>query len=212
MEEQKEVLTLGKKEHQLYFEKGISYSHYLENMIGEVKSGVETDKSHYIPLNIQRSQRIAKTVQLSDAITNEIKSLHHKINWLLITEHWCGDSAQTLPVMNAVAEASNGLIDLRIVYRDENPDLMNAYLTNGGKAIPKLIQLDTKYNVTGTWGPRPNEAQRLVKELKSNPDTAATYADKLHKWYADDKTASTQRDLTKLLRIAVAFCPDCMAG
>jgi hypothetical protein len=212
MEKQTEVTTLGRQEHQHYFEKGISYSRYLSNMISEVESGVESEKSHYIPLNLQRSQRIAKTVQLTDTIKAEIKSLHHKISWLVISEHWCGDSAQSLPVMNAIAEASNGLIDLRIVYRDENPELIDAHLTNGGRAIPKLIQMDRNYSMTGTWGPRPNEAQRLVKELKSNPETAASYNEKLHKWYADDKTAAIQRDIAKLLKMAVAFCPDCMAG
>lgn len=206
------VSTLTKKDYESYFKKGISYQHYLEQMIREIESGAEDEHSHYIPLNLHRSRRVTKTVKLTDGILAEIAGLHHPIHWLLITEHWCGDSAQSLPVINAVAEASGGLIDLRIVYRDQNTELIDAHLTNGGRAIPKLIQMDRSFGVTGIWGPRPNEAQKLVKELKSNPETAATYADKLHKWYADDHTLSIQKDLGKLLKIAVAFCPDCMVG
>jgi len=206
------VSTLTKKDYESYFNKGISYQRYLEHMISDIESGIADEHSHYIPLNLHRSLRVAKTVKLTDAIKSSIAGLHHHINWLLITEHWCGDSAQSLPVINAVAEASGGLIDLRIVYRDQNPDLINAHLTNGGKSIPKLIQMDRNFGITGIWGPRPNEAQKLVMELKSNPETAGTYAETLHKWYADDHTLSIQKDLGKLLKIAVAFCPDCMVG
>ena len=164
----------------------------------------------YIQLNQSRMHRVEKTYTISEEIINQLKTIKHKTYWLVLTEHWCGDASQNLPVFNALAEASNGNIELKLVYRDEHPELMDAYLTNGTKSIPKLIQLDQHFNVTGIWGPRPSLAQKLVKELKSNPETAATYGNQLHLWYAKDKQQSLETEIGKLLFKANLFCPDCL--
>jgi hypothetical protein len=100
---------------------------------------------------------------------------------------------------------------MKIVYRDQHLKLIDAHLTNGGRAIPKLIQLDSHFNITGLWGPRPNEAQKLVKALKSNPDTAAKYNEHLHKWYAENKQQAIQAELELLVKKADQFCPDCFS-
>ncbi len=199
MEIKTSITRLTSENYKQYFEKGISYQAYLQNMENEVASKIETNYSQYVPMNLQRSKRIAKTLQLQELRKTVIKSLTKKVNWLLISEHWCGDASQILPVINAVAEFSNGMIDLRVVYRDENPELIEAHLTNGTKSIPKLIQLDENFVITAIGEPRPEEAQKLVKQLKSNPETANNYSEILHKWYADDKTISTQKDLIELL-------------
>lgn len=201
---------MNSKEYALHFEHAMPYQIYFDGLIAEASGTSQNHNSQYLPINLQRSKRIAKTIKLSDEIIEALNNLHHKINWLVISENWCGDSAQVLPVINAIAEASKGKINLRIVYRDQNPDLMNAHLTNGSRSIPILIQLDANFAFINEWGPRPKEAQQLVKALKSNPETAPTYSEKLHKWYADDKTVSIQKELLKLLNIAIAFCPDCM--
>jgi len=206
------ISTLKREAYEQYFKSAIPYSDYLKRMELEAKGDLQAFHAEFIPLNFQRSKRIGKTVILQDGILDLLSTLNHKINWLVITELWCGDSSQILPVINAIAEASKGKIDLRIVYRDENDDLMSAHLSNGNRAIPKLIQLDTKFHVTGVWGPSPNEARELVLKLKADPLTAPTYSEKLHKWYADDKTMSTQRDLLKLLKIGSAFCLDCISN
>ena len=149
----------------------------------------------YINLNQRRMHRVEKTFVAGEAITEQVKNLQHKIYWLILTEHWCGDASQTLPVFNKLAELSEGKIEMKLVYRDQNDELMNAYLTNGTRSIPKLIQLDEHCNITGIWGPRPTVAQSLVKELKSNPATAATYANELHLWYAKDKQQSLEAEI-----------------
>lgn len=190
---------LTKQEYQTYFEKAIPYDVYLRNFESEV-AGSDSPYAQYIPQNFQRSSRIAKTLKLSDDIKNALQSLDHPLNWLVISEHWCGDASQILPLINAIAEASEGKITLRVIYRDVNPELMNAHLTNGSKSIPKLIQLDEHFNLLASWGPRPAEAQALVLRLKSDPETAKNYSEAVHTWYAHDKTASTQLELLKLLR------------
>lgn len=199
MEGKTSITRLTSEDYKTYFEKGISYQAYLQNMENEVASKIETEYSQYIPMNLQRSKRIAKTLQLQEPTKTVIKSLTKKVNWLLISEHWCGDASQILPVINAFADFSNKMIDLRVVYRDENPELIEAHLTNGTKSVPKLIQLDENFVITAIGESRPEEAQKLVKQVKANPETANNYSEILHKWYADDKTISTQKDLIALL-------------
>jgi thiol-disulfide isomerase/thioredoxin len=179
-----------------YFEKGISYEKYLENIESELQSKIETAYSKYIPMNAQRMKRLEKTFILN----KELVSVHTNIKWLVISENWCGDASQILPVINRVAESSDNKIELKIVYRDENAELIAQHLTNGSKSIPKLIQLTKDYKLISDWGPRPKTAQELVVQLKSNPETALTYSEELHKWYAKDKQTEILDELLKLVK------------
>jgi len=201
---------IAKQDYNNYILQGIGYGQYKIQMAQDFQSNKDEKVKAYIQLNQSRMHRVEKTYTISEEITNQLKTIKHKTYWLVLTEHWCGDASQNLPVFNALAEASNGNIELRLVYRDEHPKLMDAYLTNGTKSIPKLIQLDKHFNVTGIWGPRPSVAQKLVKELKSNPETAATYGNQLHLWYAKDKQQSLETEISKLLFKASLFCPDCL--
>jgi hypothetical protein len=200
-----------KKEYHDYLLQGIDYPQYKIQMAEDFQSNKDEKIKAYIKLNQSRMHRVEKTYKISEEIINQLKSLHHKTFWLVLTEHWCGDASQNLPVLNAIAEASNGNIEMKLVYRDQHPELMNAYLTNGTRSIPKLIQLDKHFNVTGIWGPRPSVAQKLVKDVKSNPDSAPNYANELHLWYAKDKQKSLEMEIGKLLFKANLFCPDCLS-
>lgn len=200
-----------KQDYNYYIQRGIDYSQYKIEMAQDFQSNKDEKVKAYIKLNQSRMHRVEKTYTISEEITKQLKSLKHKTYWLVLTEHWCGDASQNLPVFNAIAEASMGNIELKLVYRDQYPDLMDAYLTNGTKSIPKLIQLDKYLNVTGIWGPRPSIAQKLVKELKSDPATALNYGDQLHLWYAKDKQQTLETEISKLLFKASLFCPDCLS-
>jgi len=178
-----------------YFEKGISYQKYLEDLALELKRNSDHPNAKYIPLNSQRTKRLDKTFKLSENFVFPEKP----IKWLVLSEHWCGDSSQIMPVLNKIAEGSNGKIELRILYRDENPELMAKHLTNGSLSIPKLIQLDEHFNLLLDWGPRPKLAQELVIKLKSDPVTALTYSEELHKWYAQDKQKEILKELSLLI-------------
>ena len=209
MDNREITTTISKGEYEKYFAEAVSFEDYLAAMKNAVDHEEGGLYAHYIPLNLQRTVRIAKTFHLNAEIAELLPQLHHTLNWLVISEHWCGDASQLLPIINAIALASNGKIVLKIAYRDQNPDLISAHLSNGTKSIPKLIQLDSKFAVTAVWGPRPKEAQQLVERLKADPITAMSYADKLHKWYADDKGSAIQKELLKVIKIGIAFCPDC---
>jgi hypothetical protein len=185
-----------------------SYSNYLE-LLNELfiqgKTTGETQNEamlNYAKMNLQRMNRLNKTAKLSEEILSSINSVERDQTWLLITEGWCGDAAQNLPVINKIAEASSK-IELKIILRDENLDVMDQFLTNGGRSIPKLIILDTKtLDVLGTWGPRPDIAQKMVLDFKKNPDgDYQEFQKQLQLWYAKDKTSSQQIEFTKLIQL-----------
>lgn len=205
---QNEIL---KYDYRSYLLQAIDYSEYKMRMADNFNTTRDEKVKGYIQLNQRRMHRVEKTYTISQEVTNQLKSLKHKIYWLILTEHWCGDASQSLPVFNAIAEASNGIIEMKLLYRDQHSDLMDKYLTNGTKSIPKLIQLDKHFNVTGIWGPRPGIAQKLVKELRSNSESVSTYGNQLHLWYAKDKQKSLESEIVKLLFRANLFCPDCLS-
>lgn len=207
----KENTAVKKQDYKKYLQEGISYQQYKQQMAADLALNPDLKIKEYINLNQRRMRRVEKMYNLSAELIEQVKNLKQKIHWLILTEHWCGDASQTLPALNAITELSNGKIEMKLVYRDQNDELMNAYLTNGTRSIPKLIQLDEHFNVTGIWGPRPFIAQKLVKALKANPATAATYANELHLWYAKDKQQSLEKEIAQLLFRANLFCPDCLS-
>ncbi|MCC5932739.1 MAG: thioredoxin family protein [Balneolales bacterium] len=184
----------------------MSYDTYREMTDALLAAGKTTGSNHsemminYTKMNVTRMKRIDKHIALNTELAGFAAALERPQRWVVLTEPWCGDAAQILPVFNKVAEASNGYIELVLLLRDHHEELMNRYLTNGGKSIPKLIVSDRE---TGeelfNWGPRPAAAQKLFLELKTAQAPFTELAEKLHKWYADDKTASTQAELLRFL-------------
>lgn len=188
-------------------EKSISYSEYrdlVEQLVqDESTTGNEKTETliNYTMLNDRRMRRWDKTVKLTDEAIATIKSFDKDTTWLVITESWCGDAAHVMPVINKVAEL-NDKIDYRIVMRDENNALMDSFLTNGGRAIPKLIMIDKASNeVVNTFGPRPSVATEMVNEYKSlHGKLTPEFKEDLQRWYNKDKGQSTVSDLVNLLK------------
>jgi thiol-disulfide isomerase/thioredoxin len=187
-------------------EKSMSYEDYRSLVIKlvEEKSTTGNDKSeamvNYTMLNDRRMKRWDKTVKVSEANAEKISSYDKKVTWLVITESWCGDAAHIMPVINKVAEL-NGNIDYKIVLRDDNDDLMNEFLTNGGKAVPKLIMINNETNeVISTFGPRPTVATEMVKAYKAeHGKITPEFKEDLQRWYNKDKGQSLIEDLVSLL-------------
>ena len=181
-----------------YFEKAIDYSTYLKNFQAEIQISEESPFAQYLPQNWQRQSRLDRKLKLNQELVDVLDNIAEPIKWLLITEHWCGDASQINPVIAKVAEVSKGKIDLRIVYRDQNEELIDAHLTDGrSRSIPILIQLDEQYRLLKTYGPRPAEAQKLLKALLAE---GLDYNIPIHSWYAKDKQQSIQSDLVALLK------------
>ena len=156
----------------------------------------------YIPINQKRVKRIRKALAkkgLREELAAVATSLPRGARMLVLNEFWCGDGAQILPVHEAIVLVSGGALDVRVLMRDDNLEVMDLFLTNGGRSIPKTVLLDEVGQVLGTWGPRPQEAMDLVKRIKSDPAIAHTYSQEVHKWYTQDATQATQAELAVLL-------------
>ncbi|WP_191858672.1 thioredoxin family protein [Hanstruepera ponticola] len=186
--------------------KSITYQDYrkMVKTLVENNSTTGNDKSeamvNYTMLNDRRMKRWDKTVKVSDEVKNRLSNFSGDVTWLVITESWCGDAAHVIPVINKIAELHDG-IDLKLVLRDENDALMNQFLTNGGKAIPKLIMID---NATGqvidTFGPRPSEATKMVNDYKATfGKLTPEFKEDLQRWYNQDKGQTAIEDLLQLL-------------
>jgi len=186
--------------------KAIPYTTYRTLIKGLVVEGKSTgnvqsnELSNYSKLNDKRMDRLDKTLKISNEITENIHNLTDSFILLVISEGWCGDAAQILPVINKIAE-TNSKIELKIVLRDENDELMNAYLTNGGKSIPKVILLNNKNEAIDSWGPRPSIATKMVIDYKKQHGSLdAEFKKDLQIWYNKDKGTNTQQDIIDLLK------------
>jgi hypothetical protein len=183
-----------------------AYSQYRQHITQLLEQGLSTGATqsealtHYSTLNEVRMNRLDKTLALPDEMAARLTALKKGHTLLVISEGWCGDAAQILPVINLLAE-TNPQLDLRIVLRDDNPELMDEYLTNGGRSIPKLILVEKdSFTPRASWGPRPHGAVQLIAEYKEKfggiTDEVKTA---LQKWYLQDKGHSTMQEIILLL-------------
>ncbi|MBC8152913.1 MAG: thioredoxin family protein [Bacteroidetes bacterium] len=151
-------------------------------------------------LNLHRISRLERTTTLNPALVEAAQAVPEPWTWLVLVESWCGDVAQCLPVIKQVAD-QNPLIDLKLLLRDKNPALMDAYRTNGGRSIPKLICLTTGALVElGTWGPRPATLQTLMDGWKAEQISFDDLLERVHGWYAKDRTQTVQAELLTLIQ------------
>jgi Thioredoxin len=159
------------------------------------------DKSFYDyrKLNYQRSTRLEKTFIPTDDTIQVFSHIHQTQKWVVITESWCGDSAQNLPIIAKLAELNNK-IDFKIVLRDSNPAFMDLYLTNGSRAIPKLIVFDENDNEIFQWGPRPIEAQNLFNKLKNEKIAKPEINKELHLWYGRNRGKEVEKEISDLVK------------
>jgi hypothetical protein len=186
----------------------ISYQQYhdiVESLVTEGKtSGINQsqDLSHYTEMNLQRMNRILKTIKIEDELGTLIAGINKPIKFLVLAEAWCGDVAQNIPIIQKMIEL-NPQWEMKIVWRDENMDLMNLYHTNGGNAIPKVVVVDAESaKELAVWGPRPEPAQKMVMDFK-NDNRGLNYAEfvvEVQLWYAKDKGRTLQAEWTALLK------------
>jgi hypothetical protein len=182
-----------------------SYADYrkqIAHLISEGKStGHEQSKDllHYSELNETRMNRLEKTIVVLPEIINKLQNLDKKYIWLVLSEGWCGDAAQIVPVIHKMAEVTDK-IELKIALRDDNDVVMQHFLTNGGKAIPKLIVLDAEsLEVVADWGPRPYDAKQLIIDYKATHGVVDETAKiELQKWYLHDKGVSIQQEIVEM--------------
>lgn len=182
-----------------------SYRQLIDDLLAQNKNtGTNHSEAYleYSRLNVHRMGRLDRTVEINEDLAQAVQQIQSDIVWLVITEGWCGDAAQNLPVIQKIA-ALSPKISLKLILRDENLEVMDQYLTNGGRSIPKLIALNADTLETmGTWGPRPVAVQQMMLENKANPNgiSSQDLSIEIQKWYAKDRTQTVQAELLDLMK------------
>lgn len=198
----KNVIDISKIKNRYSYEE---YMNLSEELVEQKRTtGLSQSESlvEYTKLNYFRMTRVDKTMVVKHDVKELIESIDEKKYWILITEAWCGDAAQIVPIIGRLAELNKN-IELMVILRDENTELMDKYLTNGARSIPMLISLSKNFEEEWHWGPRPRPAQAMVIE---NKETQALSSDEMKKqvqlWYAEDKTNTTQLEILKKINQA----------
>ncbi len=184
--------------------KSCTYQEYIKwvnQLVAEERTGgPEQTKQRidFTKLNASRMRRLDKTLTIPERALQTFKGLAEKQTWLVFLESWCADGAQTIPILNKIAQEVPG-IDLKILLRDEHAELMDHFLTNGTRSIPKLVILDGEYNVVNTWGPRSKKATKLVMAHKAQHGKINdTFKEELQRWYNKDLGAAIIEDLAEM--------------
>ena len=191
----------------------ISYQDYRElvKQLADEHSNTGIEKTevlaNYTKLNDRRMRRWDKTIKVSKETQQKISEFNQKMTWLIITESWCGDAAHVIPALNKMAEL-NPNIDVKLVLRDENLELMDMFLTKGGRAIPKVIMIDDETGtVLSTYGPRPSEATSYVNRFKAkNGSLTPEFKEDLQHWYNGDKGQNIINDVIEILSQLEPIC------
>lgn len=173
-------------------DKSMSYSAYKsmvkQLILGNTNAGEwSLERMNFTKLNFSRMKRMDAKVEIPENKAVVFQQIEQKQYWIVLLESWCGDGAQTIPVLNKLAELSPK-IELRILLRDENPGIMDLFLTNGSRSIPKLILTDENLNVLCTWGPRSKVAAKIMEDYKKEHGRIDDQIKKeLQIWYNRDK-------------------------
>lgn len=188
-----------------YVGKSMTYGEYvalIERLLAEGKTtgpNQSDELFEYAKLNRQRMKRLEKTVEIGESLAGRLRNNGKRMIWLIITEGWCGDAAQNIPAIEKIA-AGSPLIETRYVLRDENPELMDAFLTNNARSIPKLIALDAEsLAVLGTWGPRPRAAMEYFSALREAGKPKEEINELLQRWYNSDRGRAIQDEFDGLV-------------
>ena len=196
---------------------GMTYAAYIENVNALIAQGKastndasnDEEHLHFTQLNQSRMKRLDKTIHLSSETIAALAQWNLSVYFLVISEGWCGDAAQILPVINKMTEVNTHL-KMRIIYRDEHLNIIDRYLTNGGRAVPIILIVKQEGGIVlGQYGPRPDELSKImaarkilerqlpVHEQKAFFEESKTLA---QKWYNENKTIDIQKELVAVLK------------
>ena len=180
-----------------------TYLEYRDMIDSLLTIGKTTGTNHskemvgYTNMNVARMKRLDKKAEINENLSNVIASLPPQ-KWLVISEAWCGDAAQNLPWIVKMSEL-NSQIELSLLLRDENQDIIDEFLTDGSRSIPKLIALNKSNDVLFDWGPRPSHPQKMQSDLKGEGLTYSEILKTVHTWYAKDKGQELQKEFLEIL-------------
>lgn len=167
--------------YQQAFQEGVTFEVFLD--------GVESHRELW--------HAIAERVRAPDGTGEALGTLTTPRRLLVLADDWCGDAVNIVPMVSAVADASDQ-VELRIVARDMFPEIMDRHLTNGSRSIPVVIALDEAHECLGWWGPRPAPLQSWFDQEGRAMPSDARYRE-LRAWYARDRGLTIAREIGSLL-------------
>ena len=163
------------------FEKGRTFTAFLDAV--EANSGLWHTLPNRVTLHGESVMRIA--------------AVPGRWRLLVLADDWCGDAVNILPVIAGLADAAPNLT-LRILGREEVPEVMDRHLTHGTRSIPVAILLDEKGGERGWWGPRPRVLQEWFEVVARTLEVPHRYP-ALRRWYARDRGESTCKEIADLI-------------
>jgi hypothetical protein len=179
-----------------------SYKDLIERLLKEGRStgpNQSQELLQYSELNVHRMNRVEKTTVLIEDLSAKIDLIERPQIWLILAEGWCGDAAQTIPIFHLI-EKQFPKIKIKLLLRDENVEVMDHFLTDGSRSIPKVLMLDaSSLNLLAQWGPRPSEAIALINNLKAAKVDMMEIKEKLHAWYAKNKGVAVQSEIIDII-------------
>lgn len=188
---------------QQFVDTGVTYAAYrdsIRDMLAVPATDAAAQKMRpYIEYNSDTMDRYDASCLLSTDLLSALKKAP-PTQWIVITEGWCGDASFSLPVFAAIEKAAAGKVQLCIFLRDTNPELIDAYLTDGGRGIPKVVVLNDQLQELGNWGPRPQPLHELAKEWRTEGADLKTLILNVRSWYNADNTTTVQQELLALIR------------
>lgn len=185
-----------------------TYRELIDQLLAENKTTGHNHSEAYLDytrMNVQRMNRWDKTAKVSETMREVVEAITEDQIWLVITEAWCGDAAQNIPYIIKLAEL-NSHIQVRFILRDEHPEVMDDYLTDGARSIPKLVAMTADLTCElFTWGPRPASAHKLVMDYKRDSKGLSykEFSETLHLWYARNKNHELESELLPLIQSIV---------
>lgn len=151
-----------------------------------------------VEANADLWRSLARRAEVPDAAVERVRALGRRWHLLVIAEDWCGDAVNTIPVLAGLADLAENL-DLRVVSREANADLMDSHLApSGARAIPVVIALDEDYVEFGSWGSRPTPLKQWVETAGALMSKEDRYRE-LRRWYARDRGVTTLDEVIGIL-------------
>jgi len=187
---------------------GLSYEEYRDHWRAQKEDDLsdpdpsERRMQHYLNYNWDRQASVHASHEPSDALQGAVASISEPQLWMVITEPWCGDSAFLLPIIAEAASRSEN-VTLRILLRNDNLDIMDQYLTDGSRSIPKLVAFTEDGDELFTWGPRPQEAAQRYEALDEKYDEKTEVIAELLEYYQDGGWQEADEELAAAIQTAV---------
>lgn len=177
------------------------YQNYFQSIINQEIASHPYDNEEYLAytkLNFSRFNRWLKHGEIQPENIDTILSICEPQEWIIISEHWCGDAAHSVPFMVKLA-SFNSLINVKFQLRDAVGSEIDSYLTNGTKSIPLLIARKNGEDIF-CWGARPKPCQEFIDELKKSNPTFDQLKENIQKWYNEDKGTEIQNEICSLVK------------